>query len=385
MATPSRRTGSFWIGALAISTAIASIYRAPILEELEAFKLLVFAAEIASVGLLLIICRHGQLQNVLALILGLLVLAKFIGGAYIAQIKFDQPLAQSFQEARFGLTLFSIPFWYYLFQELPDRLLLRYAALYLLLLMAIDGTALSLLSQEGLLSLGERMDSRLVCSAVSPLMAMVTVGVRRHVANSHHVTLPLLGCLLIFLHSWLVTTSRIEVALSLGAMGLLTSLHFRGARWILAAIAAAFALALLLGGGQSSNDGDVAGRDFPLAFQIALDGLPFGYGLVTDTVAKSVLQIPETLFFSDYGMLLYVLRLGVVGAIMATTLLAVWTYFYFGISHLQGCIFIAVPILLYLSLIPLFDYGALNGAALLAAMISLVHQSHQSTQSSAAQ
>ena len=331
-------------------------------------KLAFLAAEFASSLIGLWIVRRNSTTLAWALVIALATLAKLMTGALVADIRFEQAAALSLQEGRFGLTLFMLPVWYQILKSVDENLLLRYAVAYLSLLIALDAVVLSMLFDEGLAALGERTDARFVCSALSPLIVLLVTDVRRHVRNEAAKWLPLIGCALIAAHSVLITTSRIESVLSLGALGFLASLRWRGTRWY-ASLGAIAAMVYLIPSG--SNEGGIAGREFSTAVQLAAQGLPFGFGLATDATIKAALGVSDAFFFSDYGLILYILRNGLMGFTFVAMLLILWLHLSLGIAKLRGATLLLVPVLLYISILPLLDYGVLNGTLLLAAMFYL--------------
>lgn len=352
---------------------IASISRFPILDQIDEVKIGIFGAEIIS--LLLIAAMFGGRSSAITMMvtLGLLIWMRFIFGAFNANYLFNQSLGISAQEARFGVMLVACPLVYYFLKNTPVDTLKKFTLVYLLILIAMDIGLFALLATENLLILGVRTDNRFVCSILIPLVCTALISLRRDFENRHETFLMLSSLSMVF-HTYLVTTSRIEMFLAIGVLLFVVQRSWPRSRWLLHTLLFAGTMYFLANidiGGQG-----IAGRDFSLAFVTALRGLPWGYGMVIDATAKEILNLPAEFYFSDYGLLLYIMRYGAVGIFIAFALLLLWLKFLLVCLRIRGGVFVAAPTLVYVVFIPFLDYGSLVGGFFLAFMMVVINKKY---------
>lgn len=305
--------------------------------------------------------------------LGLLVWMRFIFGAFNANYLFQQSLEISAQEARFGVMLIACPLVYYFLKNTPVDGLKKFTLVYLLILMAVDIGLFTLLATENLLILGVRTENRFVCSILIPLVCTALICLRRDFENKHETFLMLSSLSMVF-HTYLVTTSRIEMFLAIGVLLFVVQQCWPRSRWLLHMLL--FVGAMYFLGNMDIGDQGIAGRDFSLAFVTALKGLPWGYGMVIDGTAKEILNLPAEFYFSDYGLLLYIMRYGVLGILIAFMLLLLWVKFLLVCLFIRGGIFVAAPTFVYFVFIPLLDYGSLVGGFLLSFITVVINKKY---------
>lgn len=356
---------------LAFTLVAASIGRLPLLDQFAEVKIGIFGAELLSALLLFLAVRQRGVARTFLTVAAIFIVFRFAFGAMLANFAFGQPFQLSVQESRFGLMLIVSPIAFLFLKESSNALLKRFVFCYMLVLLALDILVYFVFNVDDLLILGLRTDNRFFCSILAPLVATAVLIVRQHIAGDNRQSFVLLISFGMFLHSTLVTTSRAETLLAAGLLCFVFYRRWPVARWTLRLLAIVAILIISLNT-TSSGEG-VAGRDYWLAVDLAWKALPFGFGAVIDPTAKSVLGLPENFFFSDYGMLFYVLRYGLLGVIIALSLLLLWLHFALRSRHLKGHFLLTVPILIYITFIPLLDYGSLNGGFLLA-LIWLVPQ-----------
>lgn len=356
------RIGMIFI--LAFTLVAASISRIPLIDQLAEVKIGIFGAEFLSAVLLFLAVQRRGMARVLVTIAATLIIFRFAYSSMLANLMFEQPFDVSAQESRFGLMLIVAPIAFLFLKESSDAQLKRFVSYYMLSLLALDILVYFVFNVDDLLVLGLRTDNRFFCSILVPLVATAVLIVRQHIACDNKQRLVLAITVGMVLHSTLVTTSRAETLLAAGLLFFVLYRRWPLARWGVNILALAGILIISLS--TTSGDQGVAGRDYSLAGKLAWKALPLGFGAVIDPTAKRVLGLPESIFFSDYGILLYVLRYGLVGAIIALSLLLLWLHFAINARRLKGHLILTVPILIYLTLIPLLDYGSLNGGFLLA-------------------
>lgn len=363
---PLVNTPTVVVTALAFALVAGSIHRMPFLDQLVEFKISMFCAEIICGLLLIRLAPRRRIAWELFLITATVISFRFMFGAIVANLEFGQSLAISFQESRFGLMLVSAPLAYIFLTKTSESLLKQYVVCYLVILAALDAWVFSYLGIEDVLVLGQRTDSRFLCSIVTPAIAVSSILIRQHQRGERRIGFSIITGAAMLLHTVLVTTSRIEILLVTGVLGLTLCMRWPRIRWFLYLLA----LVALSGIVATSFIGEdaVAGRDFGLAMRLSFNAFPLGFGLVIDPTAKELLGLPPDFFFSDYGVLLYFIRYGVLGLLFIFMLYRLWLRFLLGTAHIKGMALLAASILVFLTLIPILDYNSLNGAFLLAFM-----------------
>lgn len=358
-------SGGMAIYFLAIILVVASISRIPILDQLDEIKIGIFSAEVLSAIALIFALRRRSPAIAMMAVLAVFICMRFAFGSFVANSYFDQTFALSIQESRFGLMLIALPLAYYYLKYITTYDLKKLILSYLLILAALDILVFATLASEDLLVLGLRTDNRFVCSVLVPSVCVILLSIREK-RDKGCQSFAILASIAMLLHTVLVTTSRIETFFVLGVLGFSIQQRWPGVRLLLYAMLLTAAMYLITN--MQDEDQSIAGRDFLLAFEMARNGLPWGYGTVVDAVAKRTLHLPEQFYFSDYGLLLYVLRYGLLGIIMASLLILFWLRFVLASVRLKGMILLAATTLMYLIFIPLLDYGSFNGGFLLAFM-----------------
>jgi len=358
------RVGTIFI--LAFSLVAASISRLPLLDQFAEVKIGIFGAELLSAILLFVAVRQRDVARTFIIVAAILVVFRLAIGAMLANFAFGQPFEISVQESRFGLMLIISPITFLFLKESSSALLKRFVSCYMLVLLTLDILVYFVFNVDDLLILGLRTDNRFFCSILVPLVSIAVLLVRQHIAGDKKQSFVLAMTIGMLFHSVLVTTSRAETLLAAGLLGFILYRRWPLARWALYLLALVVILIISLS--TTNSDEGVAGRDYSLAIDLAWKALPFGFGAVIDPTAKSVLGLPENFFLSDYGLLLYVLRYGLFGVITALLLLLLWMRFELGARRLKGHLLLTAPVLIYLTIVPLLDYGSLNGGFLLALM-----------------
>lgn len=357
-------------GFFAVALAIAATYRFPFLDQLEAYKFALFGAEIVAVALLAVVVGARRFPAALVAIVAFLVVARLCYGAIVANLALDQGLVGSLLEARFGLMIVAAPLVIAMFRHASDLVLARFILAYLAFVLAADLAVFYFLASEQSLLFGIRTDQRFFCSVMPPLAAALVLLMRASGGRaSTSGKFVLAAVALATLHAFLVSTSRTETLMGLAILAFGFATRWPVSRWILYLFGLAAVVGIVVGMTLDDADG-VAGRDYGAAARLLTTGMPFGFGAVNDTVAKAALGLPETFFFSDYGILMYPMRYGVLGVVIALGLLAVWLGFLLANVRRPGFLPVGFAFLAYLLLIPLLDYGSLVGAFVLAVMLA---------------
>lgn len=348
---------------------VASTYRIPLFDQLADVKVALFGFELIAALLLLWVIEQRRVALVWCLGLAMFIFLRTAIGVLNATLGLDQPLLYGLQESRFGLLLLTTPLAFFFLRDMPASCLRRYVMWYLSFLLAIDASLFALFVVQDLLVLGVRTDNRVFSSIVSPLLAVATNVVRKAPRTTRGMYFGLVAAAIMLLHAMLISTSRLETILSAGVLAFIASSQWPRLRRLIyfaVGIALLFATARTL---ELLNAGDVGGRDYTLALSLALDALPFGFGAATDTFLKATLDIPQAFFFSDYGMLSYVLRYGFLGLLMVAGLLLLWLAFAIRALYMPGGAILALSVLAYLLFVPLLDYATLTGGFVIAFIV----------------
>lgn len=366
MRSTGRAAHASMVYIFALTLVVASISRLPFLDQLAEVKIGIFGAELLSAMLLFLVVRQREAARTFLAVAAFVIIVRFAFGFMLASFTFGQSFESSVQESRFGLMFIVSPIAFLFLKESSNALLIRFISCYMLVLLTLDILIYFVFNADDLLILGLRTENRFFCSILAPFVATVVLLIRQHLAGANIQRVVLAITFGMLLHSILVTTSRAETLLTAGLLSFVFYKRWPVARWTIRLTA--IAVILLVLSSTISNDEGVAGRDYSLAVDLIWKALPFGFGAVIDPTARTVLDLPENFFFSDYGVLLYVLRYGLLGVIIAFSLLLLWVHFALSTRRLKGNFLLAVPILIYLTIIPLLDYGSLNGGFLLALM-----------------
>lgn len=369
-AAPALRTSSIWF-VLPLLMTIVSINRLPILDQSELLKYVISGCEFASVGLMFGMLTEKRRIIILTIFGLFFIILKFAFGATTALIEFGQPLLPSLQEARFGFMLGFLPIVYSFYNSLSQRQLKAFCVYMVIFIGLLDVFVFLILAPDEALVLGERTYQRYVCSTLFPLSAACILISRSDLQMKDLLT-ALTVIAFLFLHSLLVTTSRIESLLTAAALIYGLSQWLRFLPYVVFSLFSISGVAATLFLGHTVEvSGEVAGRDYGYALSVASTAFPYGFGFVTDAILRHALAVSEQYFSSDYGMLLYILRYGLPGALMALGLICYWVLFVVRSYHRSGILFLALAFLAYILFIPILDYSSFAGGAVLSTMAIL--------------
>jgi hypothetical protein len=348
---------------LVVLCLTASIARLPLIENLESVRLAIFLAGAAGSVFLWFVAPFRSVLAVSTMLVGIVLLFKIVFGSLVAHVKSGQPILLGVQEGRFSLLLAAAPLFFVLFRYASSVQLSAIAGLYLSLLLLLDYMVLALTADLQLLSLGSRTDARFLVSVVFP-WALLGVVALRACAEARSVPLFVpLSATAMALHSYFVSTSRLELILSLGLLGLCMMQMrqiFRLGLYALTAIGALWLIVLLFGASAEQ----VAGRDYVRAVELVFEVGLLGLGVIQDETARLMFGLPTSFYISDYGMLLYLLRYGVLGVAFVVGLAVFWFLFTVSLSRNRGFLVLAGALLAYLVYVPVLDYGGFTGSVL---------------------
>lgn len=365
-------TSSVLVFLLSLIWVIGSISRFPLLDEIEEFRIGVVLFGIFGVFLFWVAVPRRYSARTWLVVATVLVMSKLVIGAMLANLYFDQSFLASIQEARFGLIIAATPLAYNFLAHASSTTLKKFIGMYIVAMVCLDFLVFSFFSEETLLVLGSRTEARFVCSVMIPIVVTATLLIRYEKLHQvKQINFLLATTLVMLLHSVLMTTSRLESLLSAGLLCWIIIMRWPTLRLLLYSLLALLAFAdigLILSTESQHMSQNLAGRNIDFAIHVASEAMPFGFGLVNDVSAKSILQFPQDFYFSDYGLLLYIFRYGLVGVAIGLGLLMYWVYFVLHNLNRKGILIFSLCLLVYLSFVPLVDYGGMSAGFVLAWM-----------------
>lgn len=297
------------------------------------------------------------------------VILRFFYGWLIANLQYGVGIGESFQEGRFGIMIMIAPIGYAFYRRADILTLNRMILAYLAAVIVCDIAVYLLFVTTGQLLLAQRGGDRYVLSVLAPLTFIWI----KMVINNRNGKAPDFSdagaFVLILLHIFLFTTSRIEAIFSSAVLSQWLYIRYPTLRAVIIGGAIASVVGLLYF--QNLRGGEVAGRDYNLAFYYTRAAFPFGAGLISQSIQNSQLSTDSTFLVSDYGLLVLLYHYGIVGLVMALGLLGYWISFSVKTLTIPGNFFFAAAVLFYLGIVPILDYGSMNGGLVLGAMAAV--------------
>lgn len=364
------RRDSYLFPLLGVLLCLASIYQFPFIEEYRWLKYALHLFEGMCFFLLYQITRNIAASRRWTAVFIVAVIVRLLYGWLISYLQYQNDILGSFQEARFGLMIVCCPLVYYLFINASYRNLKQFCLWFFLTLAFVDLYVYVIYVQSGYLALGSRSASRFMLSVGAPIVILFGMLVISEMQGRKPGYLALGLILICAAHVVLITTSRVELLLTIGL------LCFWSICWRPALQFPFFVIGglIFLKGILLALDGDlsnIAGRDYYRALRYAIDSFPFGMGLVPEAIQKMQLGRASNFYASDYGLILFAYRYGAAGILMALGLLGIWAFSFWKILRLPGAVFFLAAVLVNLLFIPVLDYGSLNGSFLLAGIFAV--------------
>lgn len=348
----------------------ASISRFPGIDDLAFVKVGISLAEFGVLILMYaVVDRSLPVGRWLAIAVVFVVL-RFGYGWLIAYLQYDIAVGESFQEARFGIAIMIAPVAYAFWWRVDIRTLNRMIFAYLVMALVIDFIVYLVFVRSGQLYLAQRGGDRYVLSVLAPLTFIWLKMVISNRAGKLPDISDAGAFLFILFHIFVFTTSRTEAILSTAVLVQWFYLRFPSLRVLIFGVTVATTVVLSFL--QNLRGGEVAGRDFNLALYYIREAFPFGAGLISQSIQNSQLSTDSNFLVSDYGIMVLVYRYGVVGFMMAAGLFLFWLNFTIRASLVPGNYLFALAILFYLGIIPVLDYGSMNGGLVLGALAAVV-------------
>lgn len=362
----NRKYSAYLVGVL---LAIASIYAVPQAIDPTLVKYSLATCEILTILLLARLARFGGPRDVTLLAAAVaVVLAKTMYGVIVAYSLWHVPIVDALLEARFGFAICSLPLTIFLYARSTrvemQQLLIAFTATVVIL----DLIVVSIFPD--MISFGQRGANRFVISMMGAagiayfyLLKAMHSGFRPHMF--------LLTLVLIWLlHVFAVTTSRADAAV-LAGLSLTLLLSFARVRQALIitilGILAPVILAIVVIVVTTSET--LAGRDVAYFVDQLTNTFPLGVGFLPDSTRNSSVVHFTPIFASDYGVGLYVYRYGLLSVGMLAALIYVLTQGIRTALRLSGAPVFILAVFAYILIVPFWEYGALNGAFLTAALL----------------
>lgn len=362
---------AWWLSVLALFLSIACLSQLPFLHDNTVAKLGISAAEFIVFILMFWPLRAISKLSRWVAIAALFVLIRFAYAWLIGYLRYDSSLLGALQEGRFSLLIVIAPVAFVFFRTLTFQKL-GTLLLFLTIMAIVADILVSLIFvRTGLITLIDRSSGRYVLSLV-PLIFVawirIIIAIR---AKDRPSNIDAAALLVAALHILLFSTSRSEAILCGAVLGQWVYHRAPNLRWPLLAfvLALVYISYVFLAGEQSSL---IAGRNYRLALSYTRDAFPFGVGLVPEVIQKAQLGTAGNFFASDYGPILLIYRYGAVGVAIAASLLVFWVLFFIRSFAIPGTFLVSVGILGYMMIVPMLDYGSLNGGILLGAMTAVL-------------
>lgn len=372
------RQSRLWLIVFACLLQAASLAQLPFLQDNAAVKAGLLVVEFSVLVMLTWALRDSAKLRRWLSIAVVLVIIRFSYAWLIGFLRYDISIAGALQEGRFGMLIVIAPVAFTFFRTTNVKRLGQLSLYLAVAIVIADLLVTWFFVRPGYLLIAGRGSSRYVLS-VLPMVLLVWVRMIVVIRSGLKPSYGDLGFLLFALvHIILFSTSRSE-ALICGAMiGQWIYIRAPHLRWLLlgAFLVVAYFLFTSI---KPAGEAQVAGRDYYLAIAYSRDAFPFGVGLVPEAVQKAQLGTAGTFFASDYGIILLIYRYGLVGIFIGIAALTFWTRFLVRTIAIPGNFIVAMAVLLYLMIIPLFDYGSLVGGLLLGAMGAVISAAWSAT------
>lgn len=368
-AQPMRQPRPIELFLLAFFLCGAALQQFPQMDENAWIRPVVTLFEAASFAMLLYVTpKTPELRKWLPVAV-VLVIARFAYGWVIANEQYQTDIIGALQEGRFGIFIISAPVAYVFMKNMTVASIDRFVKYYIVFMILLDLYIYVAYVSTGALRLADRASDRFVLSTVTPLLAMWVKGLILQRQGKQPGPRDYAILAIFMLHIGLLTTSRSETVLLCSILAQWIYARAPNLRWPLIAamsVVVYFVADSLLAQGQQ-----VAGRDYSLAVHYAREAFPFGVGFVPEAAQKAQLGRASNFFTSDYGPLVLIYRYGLLGMAIAAGLFGFWLRFAIRSLDIPGAFLLALATLLYLLIVPVLDYGSLNGGILLGTMAAV--------------
>ena len=297
------------------------------------------------------------------------VFIRFCYAWLIGYLRYDSTLTGALQEGRFGFLIIIAPVAFAFFRYLTVKKLGELLFSLAVALVFADVLVTWFFVRTGYISLADRVAGRYVLSVI-PLVFVIWLRLITAIRSGEKPPTSDMAILAVMaLHIAIFSTSRSEAILCGAVLCQWIYVRLPNLRWpLLGVVAVAIFLFYV---SLQPESGSLAGRDYRLALIYARDAFPFGVGLVPEAVQKVQLGTAGNFFASDYGPILLVYRYGMVGITIGFCLLAFWLRFLARTLTIPGTFVVSAGILAYILIVPLLDYGSMNGGILLGSMAAV--------------
>lgn len=361
-----RRFSAYLLGVL---LAIASTYAVPQAINPNVLKFTLAAVEILAILLLARLSRFGGHRDVTFLaIVAAAIISKTVYGVIVANSLWNVPIIDALIEARFGFALCALPLIIRLFARASRAEIEKLLIAFTITVVVADVIAVSLF--PNLLSFGQRGADRFVISMMGA--AGIAYFYLAKSINAGHRPHKLLLVLVVIwlLHVFVVTTSRADSAV-LAGLTLTILLSFARVRQsvVITILGVAVPVLIAVVVVFIVRSGALGGRDVLYFVEELTNSFPLGVGFLPDSTRNSSVVHFTPIFASDYGAGLYVYRYGLLSIGLLAALGFVMAQGIRGALRLSGAPVFMLAVFAYILIIPFWEYGALNGAFLTAALL----------------
>lgn len=367
-ATADRMVSTYVLGVL---LAIASVYAVPQAINPNLIKVALAAFEIIAILFVARVARFSGRQDVFFFfIVAAAIVSKTVYGTIVANALWNVPVIDALIEARFGIALCALPLIIRLFARASRKEIERLLITFTVSVVILD--LIAVIAFPNLLSFGQRGADRFVVSMMGAagiayfyLSKSISVGHR-----PHRLLIILISVWL--LHVFVVTTSRADSAVLAGLM-VTTVLSMARIRQnvVVAFLAVMVPVLLITVIFLIVRNDALGGRDLDYFVRELTNSFPTGVGFLPDSTRNSSVVHFTPIFASDYGVGLYIYRYGLLSVGVLAALGFVVARGIRGALRLDGAPVFLLAVLAYILVIPFWEYGALNGAFLTAALLFL--------------
>ena len=348
---------SFVILLISFFISISSILRYPFQDLFTAPLVLIFSSGILCLFFMFFLIKKELMKDtiIISLILFFVFFIKTIYGFFVANFKIEQDLFGVLLEARFGFFTFLAPILYFFLQSIDkknfsDLLVSTIFFIFLIdisyIIFFLDGSIFSGRPEEWQL----RFHLDILCLAF-----LILIYIDRFNSDNSFKFISI--CLfLLFLHSVLISTARMNSLFILGIFIYLINQKNKKLSIIfqLGFISCTFLFAIYI---VSQNLFEFQGRNWLEYLKIISNNIFLGVGIVRDISLNSY-STSSFIFQSDYGLLIFIYRYGLIGIILMILFLLLVFHIVVTLpgNKQNSNIFLFLLLVSQFLLVPFFEY-----------------------------
>lgn len=367
-ATADRIVSTYVLGAL---LAIASVYAVPQAINPNLIKFGLAAFEVMTILFVARVARfHGRQDLFFFAVVAAAIASKTVYGTIVANTLWSVPVLDALIEARFGVALCALPLIIRLFSRASRKEIECLLIAFTVSVVVLD--LIAVIAFPNLLSFGQRGADRFVISMMGAA-GIAYFYLSKSISVSHRPYRLLIILISVWLlHVFIITTSRADSAVLAGLMVTTLLSMARIRQNVVVAFLTMMVPVLFIAVIVTVVRNDtIGGRDLGYFVRELTNSFPTGVGFLPDSTRNSSVVHFTPIFASDYGVGLYIYRYGLLSVGVLAALGFVVVQGIRGALRLDGAPVFLLAVLAYILVIPFWEYGALNGAFLTAALLFL--------------